>query len=176
MTNVNPQIRINLQDGRIIDLELYPDKAPKTVANFLNLVDQGFYKDVIFHRTIPDFMVQAGGYHLVNGTLTEKEPSAPIFGEFASNGFPDNDLKHLIGVISMARTDDKNSASCQFFICSADCPHLDGEYAAFGKTIDFNSDQVVFDMSRARTFNIDHTLPNFPYPMIPIKSIERIKP
>lgn len=174
--NNNPHIRINLQDGRIINLELYPDIAPKTVANFLDLVDQGFYKDVIFHRNIPDFMVQAGGYYLLNGTLTEKEPSHTIDGEFASNGFESNDLKHVLGVISMARTNDKNSASSQFFICAADCPHLDGEYAAFGKTIDLPSNQVVVEMSQVKTIHIEDGLANFPYPMIPIKSIERIKP
>lgn len=169
-----PKIRINLQDGRIIDLELYPEKAPKTVDNFLKLVDNGFFKNVIFHRTIPNFMIQAGGYHLLEGTLTEKEPTEKINGEFASNGFELNDIDHVLGVLSMARTNDKNSASCQFFICSADSPHLNGEYAAFGRTISDTSNEVVVDISNAKTMDLSPALANFPYPMIPIKSIVRL--
>jgi len=173
MTNTNPRVRISLHDGRVINLELYPDKAPLTVANFLKLVDANFYNNVIFHRNIPNFMIQAGAYYLLNDMLTEVVPTESIKGEFASNGIK-NDIKHEVGVISMARTNVRDSASCQFFICSADCPHLDGEYAAFGKTIDEESNKVVIDLSNVYTFNLEPALANFPYPMIPIKSIERI--
>ena len=104
--------------------------APQTVANFQKLVGQGFYNGLTFHRVIKDFMIQ-GGDPKGNGTGGSKEK---IFGEFASNGF-ENNLKHERGVISMARSSDPNSASSQFFICHKDSPHLNGEYAAFGKVI-----------------------------------------
>ena len=108
--------------------ELYPDKAPKTVDNFVDLCEKGFYDGLIFHRVIPGFMIQ-GGCPKGNGT---GGPGYSIFGEFSSNGFK-NDLKHTRGVLSMARAMDPNSAGSQFFIMVADAPHLDGQYAAFGK-------------------------------------------
>ncbi len=121
---------IEMENGGIIELELYPEAAPKTVANFLKLVGEGFYDGLIFHRVIPGFMIQ-GGDPQGNGMGGAKER---IVGEFKANGF-DNPIKHERGVISMARAYDPNSASSQFFIMHANAPHLDGQYAAFGKVI-----------------------------------------
>lgn len=117
-----------MKDGGEIKGELYPDVAPATVANFEKLANSGFYDGLTYHRVIPGFMVQ-GGDPLGNGTGGSKEN---IPGEFAANGFK-NDLKHTRGVLSMARAMNPNSASSQFFIMHADAPHLDGQYAAFGK-------------------------------------------
>ncbi len=120
---------ITLEDGKTIEGELYPDKAPKTVENFKKLANEGFYDGLIFHRVIPGFMIQ-GGDPKGNGT---GGPGYSIPGEFRSNGFKDNDIKHERGVLSMARSMMPNSAGSQFFIMHADAPHLDGDYAAFGK-------------------------------------------
>lgn len=119
---------IELENGGIMKGELYPNLAPKTVENFVKLANDNFYDGLIFHRVIKEFMIQGGGY---DENMTPKD-SDVVVGEFASNGF-NNPLKHTKGVISMARTPDPNSASSQFFIMHADAPHLDGEYAAFGK-------------------------------------------
>ncbi len=124
-------IKITMEDGGEMTFKLYPDKAPETVKNFLSLAESGFYDGLTFHRIISGFMIQ-GGDPSGNGTGgSEKE----IKGEFSSNGV-NNDLKHLRGVISMARRSDPNSASSQFFIMHDDAPHLDGNYAAFGMMID----------------------------------------
>lgn len=120
---------ITMDNGDVIKGELYPDKAPKTVENFEKLANEGFYDGLTFHRVIPGFMIQ-GGDPLGNGT---GGPGHSIPGEFASNGFKQNDIKHTRGVLSMARAMDPNSAGSQFFIMHADAPHLDGDYAAFGK-------------------------------------------
>ena len=122
---------IELENGKQIKLELYPEIAPETAANFEKLVNKGFYNGLTFHRVIYGFMIQGGCPH-GNGTGNSGEH---IKGEFAANGF-ENDLKHTRGVISMARAADPNSASCQFFIMHKDAPHLDGSYAAFGKVIE----------------------------------------
>ena len=119
---------IEMEDGGIMKGELYEDIAPKTVDNFEKLANSGFYDGLIFHRVIPGFMIQ-GGCPKGNGT---GGPGYSIFGEFEANGFK-NDLKHTRGVLSMARAMDPNSAGSQFFIMVADAPHLDGQYAAFGK-------------------------------------------
>lgn len=121
-------IKIEMENGGIIKAELYPDIAPITVENFVKLVNENFYDGLIFHRVISGFMIQGGGY---DSNYQEKN-AASIKGEFASNGVK-NDLKHTRGVLSMARTQVKDSASSQFFIMHMDAPHLDGEYAAFGK-------------------------------------------
>lgn len=123
--------KITVRDYGEIVVLLDATTAPKTVANFKKLVSEGFYNGLTFHRVIKDFMIQ-GGDPLANGKGSSDEE---IFGEFSSNGH-ENDIKHLRGVISMARGDDKNSASCQFFICNADSPHLDGSYAAFGYVLE----------------------------------------
>ena len=121
---------IEMENGAKIELELYPEIAPITVKNFEKLVSEGFYDGLIFHRVIRGFMIQ-GGDPQGNGMGGAKEK---IRGEFAANGHK-NDLKHTRGVISMARAYDPNSASSQFFIMHADAPHLDGQYAAFGKVV-----------------------------------------
>lgn len=126
----NPIVTIRMENSNEIKVELYPQVAPNTVKNFVNLVKSGFYDNTIFHRVIPGFMIQ-GGDPEGNGTGGSGKN---IFGEFKINGF-NNDLKHTRGVISMARAYDLNSASSQFFIMVDDAPHLDGNYASFGKVI-----------------------------------------
>lgn len=121
-------VRIEMENGDVMRGELYPEIAPKTVENFEKLVNDGFYDGLIFHRVIPGFMIQGG---CPQGTGTGG-PGWTIEGEFALNGFKNN-LKHTRGVLSMARTMDPNSAGSQFFIMVQDAPHLDGQYAAFGK-------------------------------------------
>jgi peptidyl-prolyl cis-trans isomerase B (cyclophilin B) len=124
----NPVVTIEMEDGRIIKMELYPAIAPNTVANFVSLVEQGFYDGTIFHRVIPGFMIQ-GGDPSGDGT---GGPGYTIKGEFTTNGF-ENDLKHVRGIVSMARAMHPDSAGSQFFIMVEAAPHLDGQYAAFGK-------------------------------------------
>lgn len=130
MTN-NPVITFNINNEHEIKVELFPEYAPNTVANFVSLVSDGFYNGLIFHRVIKGFMIQ-GGDPLGQGI---GGPGYSISGEFASNGF-NNPLKHERGVISMARSMSPNSAGSQFFIMHQDAPHLDGQYAAFGKVIE----------------------------------------
>ena len=127
----NPIVRITMDRGKVIRLELYPETAPLTVENFLDLVKKGFYNGLTFHRIISGFMIQ-GGDPDGNGM---GGPGYSIKGEFKSNGV-DNPLKHEKGVISMARSMDPNSAGSQFFIMHEAAPHLDGQYAAFGKVIE----------------------------------------
>lgn len=124
-------ILITMENGDEIKAELYPEAAPKTVENFLKLVDEKFYDGLIFHRVIKGFMVQ-GGDPTGTGMGGSKDT---IVGEFRANGFQ-NDLAHTRGVLSMARTNMPNSASSQFFIMHQDAPHLDGQYAAFGKVVE----------------------------------------
>ena len=127
----NPIVRITMDSGKVIRLELYPETAPLTVENFLDLVKKGFYNGLTFHRIISGFMIQ-GGDPDGNGM---GGPGYSIKGEFKSNGV-DNPLKHEKGVISMARSMDPNSAGSQFFIMHEAAPHLDGQCAAFGKVIE----------------------------------------
>ena len=121
-------VTIELENGAVMKGELYPNLAPKTVENFVKLAKDKFYDGLIFHRVIDGFMIQGGGY---DTDLNPKETEA-IEGEFEANGFK-NPLKHTKGVLSMARTQDPNSASSQFFIMQETAPHLDGQYAAFGR-------------------------------------------
>lgn len=125
---MNPIFIIEMENGQTMKGELYPEVAPNSVANFVELANSGFYDGVIFHRVIPGFMIQ-GGDPLGRGT---GGPGYSIRGEFARNGFK-NPLKHTRGVLSMARSMMPNSAGSQFFIMVEDAPHLDGQYAAFGK-------------------------------------------
>jgi len=127
----NPIVTMTMADGSVIKLELYPETAPITVENFVSLVKKGFYDGLIFHRVIKGFMIQGGD---PEGTGMGG-PGYEIKGEFASNGVK-NDLKHERGVISMARSMRPDSAGSQFFIMHKDAPHLDGQYAAFGKVIE----------------------------------------
>jgi len=124
----NPIVTITMENGDVMKAELYPEIAPNTVNNFISLVKKGFYDGLIFHRVIEGFMIQ-GGCPEGNGT---GGPGWNIKGEFAANGVK-NDLKHERGVLSMARAMHPDSAGSQFFIMVADAPHLDGQYAAFGK-------------------------------------------
>ena len=168
---MNPTFSIKMENGQTMKGELYPETAPISVANFVELANSGFYDGVIFHRVIPGFMIQ-GGDPLCRGT---GGPGYSIKGEFAQNGF-ENNLKHTEGVLSMARSMMPDSAGSQFFIMHKDAPHLDGSYAAFGKVIegmdainkiaecktDWNDrpreDQVMKTVT-VETFGVDHPEP-----------------
>ena len=176
-------IRITLTNGKQIEAELYPKIAPKTVENFVNLVNKKFYDGLIFHRVIEGFMIQGGGFDesFYEGNFNTKETDT-IQGEFTSNGFK-NDLKHTRGVLSMARTDDPNSASSQFFIMHQDAPHLDGQYAAFGKVT--KGLEVVDEIATGMTTVLEGTvlimgqeypqqMPDVPETPVVIKTIEII--
>ncbi len=126
----NPVVTIEMENGGIIKAELYPDVAPQSVYNFISLINKNFYDGKIFHRVIPGFMIQGG---CPEGTGTGG-PGYRIKGEFIFNGV-ENKLKHKRGVLSMARAQSPNSAGSQFFIMHQDAPHLDGQYAAFGKVL-----------------------------------------
>jgi peptidyl-prolyl cis-trans isomerase B (cyclophilin B) len=129
---MNPIVTFEMENGKIFKAELYPDKAPNTVNNFLSLVNKGYYDGIIFHRVIAGFMIQGGdpkgtgmggaGYH--------------IKGEFSANGFKGNDISHVRGVLSMARAMAPDSASSQFFVMHEDAEYLDGQYAGFGRIIE----------------------------------------
>ncbi len=139
-----PIATITMEDGRVMTAELYPEKAPNTVNNFISLANKGFYDGLIFHRVIPGFMIQ-GGCPNGNGM---GGPGYEIDGEFAANGFRQNDLAHTTGVLSMARTMAPNSAGSQFFIMVAPAPHLDGQYAAFGQVTE--GADIAIDISRVQ--------------------------
>ena len=124
-----PIVTIEMEDGQIMRGELYPEKAPNTVNNFIALANSGYYDGLTFHRVIPGFMIQGG---CPDGTGMGG-PGYSIRGEFSGNGFEKNDIKHTLGVLSMARSMSPDSAGSQFFIMVDAAPHLDGQYAAFGK-------------------------------------------
>ena len=134
----NPIVTIEMENGGVMKAELYPDVAPNTVNNFISLVQSGFYDGTIFHRVIPGFMIQGG---CPDGTGMGG-PGYEIQGEFASNGFAQNDLKHVAGVLSMARTMAPDSAGSQFFVMVAPAEHLDGDYAAFGQVTEGVDDAI----------------------------------
>ena len=138
------KFEIEMENGKMMSGELYPDVAPITVKNFISLIEKNFYDGLIFHRVIPGFMIQGGGLY----AQMKEEAGPSIKGEFRSNGVQ-NDLLHTRGVLSMARTMVKDSASSQFFIMHDVAPHLDGEYAAFGKIID--GLDVVDEIASAQT-------------------------
>lgn len=129
-TEAVPVVTMTMEGGGEVEIELYPNVARNTVNNFISLVQDGFYDGLTFHRVIPDFMIQGGDPEGIG----IGGPGYSIVGEFENNGY-ENDLKHERGVISMARSNDPNSAGSQFFIMVADSPHLDGDYAAFGKVV-----------------------------------------
>ncbi|HEY4599739.1 MAG TPA: peptidylprolyl isomerase [Cerasibacillus sp.] len=167
----NPVATITMEDGGKIVMELYPEVASNTVHNFISLVENKFYDGLIFHRVIPGFMIQ-GGDPNGNGT---GGPGYAIEGEFSSNGF-ENELEHVRGVVSMARSTHPDSAGSQFFIMTDNATHLDGEYAAFGKVIDGMDvvDQIVqaerdemdkpFEDQKIKTITIDKKGNTFPEP------------
>ena len=127
----NPIVTIEMEDGGIMKAELYPEIAPNTVNSFISLINKGYYDGLIFHRVIPGFMIQGG----CPQGIGIGGPGYNIKGEFSHNGFQ-NDLKHDRGVLSMARAMHPNSAGSQFFVMVEKAPHLDGEYASFGKVIE----------------------------------------
>lgn len=158
---------IKLKDGREIKVDLYPNLAPITVANFVKLAKEGFYDGLVFHRIIDDFMIQGGGF---DENLQQKEAEA-IKGEFGSNGVTNN-LPHMVGVISMARLgNNKDSASSQFFIMDKYQPSLDGDYAAFGRVNDEESLQVVHDLADVETHNVDQVMQDVPVELPVIETI-----
>ena len=168
----NPIVTFEMENGGIMTAELYPEVAPNTVNNFISLVKAGFYNGLIFHRVIPDFMIQGGDPEGIG----IGGPGYSIKGEFARNGVK-NDLKHTRGVLSMARSMMPNSAGSQFFIMVDDAPHLDGQYAAFGKLVTgFDVADEIVNANRDRndkpyndqrmksvtvdTFGVDYPEPN----------------
>ena len=177
-------IKITLTNNKEIEADLYPHIAPKSVENFVNLINQNFFDGLIFHRVIEGFMIQGGGYDesFYEGNFTSKETDS-IKGEFTSNGFK-NELKHTRGVLSMARTQDPDSASSQFFIMHQDYPSLDGQYAAFGEVT--KGIEVVDEIATGKTMAVDgeilymgnkypQTMTDVPETPVVIKTIEIIK-
>ena len=142
---MNPIITIEMESGKNIKVELYPEKAPNTVNNFITLANSNFYNGLIFHRVISGFMIQGGD---PNG-LGTGGPGYHIKGEFSGNGFKQNDLSHERGVISMARAGHPDSAGSQFFIMHEDADYLDGQYAAFGKVLE--GMEVVDEIANVKT-------------------------
>ena len=159
------KVKVTMEHGGEYIIELYPEYAPETVANFENLVKEGFYDGVVFHRIIDNFMAQGG-----DPTGTGMGGSGKnIKGEFAANGFTQNTLSHTRGVVSMARSQDPNSASSQFFICHKDATFLDGDYAAFGKVVEgFDTLDAVADVPVTVGMSGERTTPFTP---VVIKSI-----
>ena len=162
----NPVIQIHVKDYGTMTAELYPEKAPKTVANFLKLAEADFFNGLIFHRVIKGFMIQGGGY---DESMEHKECDA-IRGEFKANGFMQNDLKHTRGVLSMARTSDPDSASSQFFVMHMDAPHLDAQYAGFGKVTE--GLDVLDAIATVKTGNYGWYMQDVPKSPIVIERIE----
>ena len=147
----NPIVTIEMNNGDIMKAELYPETAPNTVNNFISLVKKGYYDGIIFHRVIRGFMIQGGD---PEGTGVGG-PGYSIKGEFTQNGFP-NDLKHTKGVLSMARTMMPDTAGSQFFVMHETSPHLDGQYAAFGKVIE--GEDVIDKIASVATDYMDKPL------------------
>lgn len=166
-----PVVTITMKDGNVIEMELYPDKAPNTVANFISLINDGFYDGTVFHRIIPGFVIQ-GGDPLGNGT---GGPGYSIKGEFINNKF-NNDLKHTQGIVSMARSSSYDSAGSQFFIVLDEASWLDNEYAGFGKVI--NGMDYVLEIASTETDNNDMPLQEVVMEKVTVdtKGIEYNKP
>ncbi len=165
----NPKVKITVKDHGVMIAELYPEMAPKTVENFVKLVKDGFYSGTIFHRVIPGFMIQGGGF---DEDYQQKE-AASIKGEFRANGFAQNTLKHTRGVLSMARTMIPDSASSQIFIMHMDSPHLDGQYAGFGKVIE--GEEVIDSIAGVSTTTKMMYYQDWPVDDVVIESMELIE-
>ena len=165
----HPIVKIHVRDLGVMTAELYPEKAPKTVENFIDLVKSDFYNGLIFHRVIAGFMIQGGGY---DESMTDKDTDA-IKGEFRANGFMQNDLKHTRGVLSMARTSDPNSASSQFFVMHEDAPHLDAQYAGFGKLTE--GYDVLDAIASVKTGNYGWYMQDVPREPVVIETIEVVE-
>lgn len=179
-TKSNPVATFSIaaQDGSelTVRIELYPEKAPKTVENFINLANSGFYDGLTFHRVVPGGCIQGGGYRIYEtdsglGLDTPETAVEPIEGEFSSNGHPENDLKHVKGTISMARTSDPDSATSQFFLCVGEYPSWDGEYAAFGMATDEESLNALDILAKSRYVYAGNAFQTLPYPLISIISV-----
>ena len=164
----NTKINIKVKNFGTMTAELYADKAPKTVENFVKLAKENFFDGLIFHRVIKGFMIQGGGY---TEDMQDKETDS-INGEFRANGFMQNDLKHTRGVLSMARTSDPNSASSQFFVMHMDAPHLDAQYAGFGKLTD--GFDVLDAIASVKTGNYGWYMQDVPREPVVIETIEVI--
>lgn len=162
----HPIIVIHVKNFGDMKAELYPEYAPLTVANFLSLIKKGHFEGLIFHRVIRGFMLQGGGY---TEEMEERRCEA-IRGEFAANGCRTNTLKHGRGVLSMARTSDPNSASSQFFVMHAPAPHLDGQYAAFGKVIE--GDDVIDKIANVKTGSYGWYMQDVPTEPVVIEKVE----
>ena len=162
------KIKINVKDYGSMVAELYPEKAPRTVENFVGLIKEGFFEGLIFHRVIAGFMIQGGGF---NEEFRQKRAKA-IAGEFAANGYANNDIKHKRGTLSMARTSDPNSASSQFFVMHADAPYLDGQYAAFGQVTE--GLDVVDSIASVRTRSVGY-YDDVPVMPVVIESMEIVE-
>ena len=165
----NPIIEIKVTNFGTMKAELYPKLAPETVENFLKLIEEKFFDGLIFHRVIKGFMIQGGGY---NAQFDHKEAPS-IKGEFAANGWLQNDLKHTKGVLSMARTSDPNSASSQFFIMHKDSPHLDAQYAGFGKVIE--GLEVIDLIASVKTGTLGFYMADVPRESVVIESIRVVE-
>ena len=164
----NPKVKIVVKGHGTMIAELYPDMAPKTVENFVKLVNEGFYSGMIFHRVIPGFMIQGGGF---TEDYQQKE-AASIKGEFRANGFAQNTLKHTRGVLSMARTMIPDSASSQIFIMHQNSPHLDGQYAGFGKVIE--GEEVIDSIANVETTTKMMYYQDWPVDDVVIESMEML--
>ena len=166
----HPIIKITVKEYGTMTAELYPELAPLTVANFLKLIEEKFFDGLIFHRVIKGFMLQGGGY---DENMQEKRAAA-IKGEFAANGWRQNTLKHVRGVLSMARTNDPNSASSQFFIMHENAPHLDGQYAGFGLVT--GGQDVIDAIANVKTGNYGWYMQDVPKTPVVIEKMEIVKP
>ncbi len=157
---------------RVVKIQLHPDKAPLSVQNFTNLANSGYYDGLCFHRIVPNGCLQGGGYRVVNNTIEESAEVSSIYGEFASNGWAQNDIKHVFGTISMARSSVADSATSQFFLCIGDYPSWDGEYAGFGTIV--NEEESINNLKllgQSTYGNIGYGFTTFPYPLLVIKSV-----
>lgn len=150
---MSEKAKITFVGGATITLDLRPDVAPLSVENFVELAKAHFYDGLCMHRVIPGFMIQGGGMQDAGGKLLQKRAPKEIYGEFRANG-KNNPLSHRAGVLSMARAQDPNSASSQFFICVADCAFLDGQYAAFGECADKASLDTAVALSKVPTHSV----------------------
>ena len=165
----HPIVEIKVKNFGTMKAELYPEMAPLTVANFVALAEKNFFDGLIFHRVINGFMLQGGGY---DENMQERDTGA-IRGEFAANGFRQNTLHHKRGVLSMARTSDPNSASSQFFVMHADAPHLDGQYAGFGKVIE--GEDVIDKIANVKTGNYGWYMQDVPTEPVVIETVKVIE-
>lgn len=167
----HPHVKVLMDTGSSFTIELYPEFAPETCSNFVNLVKSGFYNGLTFHRVVDNFMAQGGS----SDGKGVKGSDTRIKGEFAANGFTQNTMKHERGVVSMARTSDNfDSASSQFFVCYTDCSFLDGQYAAFGKVIE-GMETVDKFREVERTSNGFDSTPSTPVKPIVIASMELVE-